>query len=82
MRAYYNPPMPIFEYACRSCGNEFETLLRASETPACTQCASRDLEKKLSVFAAQTGGATAAAAAPGPCGTCGNPNGPGSCAFN
>jgi putative FmdB family regulatory protein len=70
--------MPIYEYACRSCGNEFETLVRASETPACS-CGSEDLEKKLSVFAAQKGGSAGEIA---PCGTCGNPGGPGSCSLN
>jgi putative FmdB family regulatory protein len=73
--------MPIYEYACRSCGNEFETLVRSSDTPSCSKCASRDLEKKLSVFAAQAGSAEAAGLA-GPCGTCGHPAGPGACAFD
>ncbi|HWA37807.1 MAG TPA: zinc ribbon domain-containing protein [Burkholderiales bacterium] len=73
--------MPIFEYACRGCGHEFETLVRASDTPACTQCAGTDLEKKLSVFASQTSGSTVDAA-PSPCGSCGHPGGPGSCALN
>jgi len=44
--------MPIFEYACRACGHEFETLVRGAETPACERCASPALEKKLSVFCA------------------------------
>jgi len=70
--------MPIFEYACRACGLEFETLVRGSETPSCERCASPALEKKLSVFAAQR----SADAAPAPCGTCGHPGGPGSCALN
>ena len=70
--------MPIYEYACRACGHEFETLVRSSETPSCAQCASSDLEKKLSVFAAQK----STDAAPAPCGTCGHPGGPGSCALN
>jgi len=72
--------MPIFEYACRSCGHEFETLVRGADTPACERCASMELEKKLSVFAAQSNGGEPAAAAP--CGTCGHPGGPGSCALN
>ena len=38
--------MPIYEYACRSCGHEFETLVRGSEAPSCAQCASPALEKK------------------------------------
>lgn len=72
--------MPIYEYACRSCGHEFETLVRASETPSCVKCASAELEKKLSVFAAQS--PAQAEAAPTACGTCGHPGGPGSCALN
>ena len=71
--------MPIYEYACRACGHEFETLVRNSEQPSCTSCTSPDLEKKLSVFATQNGGEPQAI---GPCGTCGDPRGPGSCALN
>ena len=70
--------MPIYEYACRSCGHEFETLVRAAEKPSCVQCASPELEKKLSVFAAPASEGEPVSA----CGTCGNPGGPGSCALN
>ena len=70
--------MPIYEYACRACGHEFETLVRGAETPACERCASAELEKKLSVFAAQSSSGDAPAA----CGTCGDPRGPGSCAIS
>lgn len=69
--------MPIYEYACRACGKEFETLVRTGTVPECPGCRSTELDKKLSVFA--TGSAEAAA---GPCGTCGHPGGPGSCALN
>lgn len=71
--------MPIYEYACRDCGREFELLVRASTAPACPHCQSTQLDKQLSVFA--TGGATPAPMA-GPCGSCGHPNGPGSCSLN
>jgi putative FmdB family regulatory protein len=71
--------MPMYEYACRSCHHEFETLVRSGETPSCVRCDSTALDKKLSVFATHGEGADAA---PAPCGTCGNPNGPGSCALN
>ncbi len=71
--------MPIHEYACRACGNEFETLVRSSETPVCPKCESAELEKKLSVFAAQT--KSAGAEMPAACGACGHPGGPGACAF-
>jgi putative FmdB family regulatory protein len=70
--------MPIYEYACRDCGHEFETLVRGSEQPSCSHCASPDLEKKLSVFAALGGDQPQITA----CGTCGDPRGPGSCAIN
>lgn len=74
--------MPIYEYHCRSCGRDFETLVRGSETPACSHCGGADLEKKLSVFAAQTGQGGGAAPAAGPCGACGHPGGPGACALD
>jgi putative FmdB family regulatory protein len=41
--------MPIFEYACRSCGEQFEMLVRAGTQPACPKCAGTDLEKRLSL---------------------------------
>jgi putative FmdB family regulatory protein len=75
--------MPIYEYACRGCGEEFETLVRGAAAPECPSCGSTDLEKKLSVFAtAGASGEAASLAAPGPCGTCGHPGGPGACALD
>ena len=41
--------MPIFEYRCKSCRHEFETLVRAGDTPVCPTCASGELEKLLSL---------------------------------
>jgi putative FmdB family regulatory protein len=32
--------MPIYEYSCASCDNEFEVLVRGSEKPACPDCGS------------------------------------------
>ena len=47
--------MPIYEYACRTCGNEFETLVRASSpAPECPSCNSADLQKKISTFSANS----------------------------
>jgi putative FmdB family regulatory protein len=75
--------MPIYEYACISCGNEFETLVRVSApTPECPNCHGTQLNKKLSTFAAIGGGADAFASDAAACGTCGNPGGPGACRFN
>jgi putative FmdB family regulatory protein len=74
--------MPIYEYGCRTCGREFESLVRSGTMPACPSCRSSDLEKKLSVFATTGSTAEAQPAAPGPCGACGHPGGPGACALN
>jgi putative FmdB family regulatory protein len=76
--------MPLFEYACRSCDREFETLVRASETPECPECGGTDLERRLSVFAAHTnsGGGADAMPTSRACGRCGDPRGPGACALN
>ena len=74
--------MPIFEYRCERCGNEFETLVRTS-SPAveCPACHATELTKKLSAFAAPASSGTSRSDLPGPCGSCGHPDGPGSCAF-
>lgn len=72
--------MPIFEYACKACDTQFETLVSPSRPAACPACGSTKLEKKLSAFAV---GATASPApASGPCGTCGDPRGAGACSLN
>lgn len=73
--------MPIYEYACRDCGHEFEKLVRSDTVPDCPQCHSTQLEKQLSVFATAESSSAAAAPMPSPCGSCGHPGGPGSCAF-
>ena len=78
--------MPLFEFACRSCDRQFETLVRGDDTPECPACHSTDLERRFSVFAAHTAGGGASAgdmmATPGPCGACGDPRGPGACSLN
>jgi len=49
--------MPIYEYACRRCANEFEQLvLSRSPVPACPACQSQDLEQLLSNFAVSSDG--------------------------
>lgn len=75
--------MPIFEYACQSCGHAFEALVRSSTTPECPHCHSTQLDKQLSVVG-KVGGTMSRDAAPamGPCGTCGHPEGPGACALH
>jgi putative FmdB family regulatory protein len=74
--------MPIYEYACNQCGHEFETLVRSGAAPDCPSCRSTDLAKKLSVFATAGSTADPLPTSAGPCGSCGHPDGPGSCALN
>ena len=73
--------MPLYEYSCKQCDRQFEALVRAGEAPECPACHGHDLERRLSVFAAHTGGAPKSVT-PGPCGTCGDPRGPGACSMN
>ncbi|HAD60437.1 MAG TPA: hypothetical protein DCG12_14430 [Planctomycetaceae bacterium] len=40
--------MPIFEYYCEDCTNEFEILVNRSDSPSCPQCSSQKLEKLMS----------------------------------
>jgi putative FmdB family regulatory protein len=77
--------MPLFEFACRSCGHQFEYLTRQNQEPTCPSCAGADLKKELSTFAVSTGGGrevSAESAGVGPCGACGDPRGPGACSMN
>jgi putative FmdB family regulatory protein len=75
--------MPIYEYACRGCGAKFEVLVRGQQQPQCPKCESASLEKALSTFAVgAAAGKAATATAPGACGRCGDPRGPGSCSMN
>ena len=76
--------MPLYEYACSTCANQFEVLVRSSDMPECPACHGTALERKLSVFAAHTGGAPTRKTfpSPGPCGSCGDPRGPGACSIN
>ncbi len=73
--------MPIFEYACQSCGHGFELLVRSDTHLACPSCQSEQLHKQLSVFATADGGGDSAPAFAGaaPCRSCGHPDGPGAC---
>lgn len=67
--------MPIYEYHCPTCGNDFEMLVSRHTQPACPECASVEVKKQFSTFAAH--GTTAQPTAPaanhghGPgCGCC------------
>jgi len=42
--------MPIYEYKCRKCNEEFEKLVFGNSEIKCPKCESRDIIKKFSVF--------------------------------
>ena len=73
--------MPIYEFRCRDCGNQFEQIIRASATPACPSCKSAELERLLSTFAVATSTPRTQVSA-APCGACGDPRGPGACSMD
>jgi putative FmdB family regulatory protein len=61
--------MPIYEYACESCGTKFEKLVRRSEdVKECPSCASTKLAQQWSTFAARANGIAKDAAPAGRCG--------------
>jgi putative FmdB family regulatory protein len=46
--------MPIFEYRCTACSEDFEKLVFVTTTQInCPRCGSADVNKKFSVFAAR-----------------------------
>ena len=48
--------MPIYEYACKKCGHEFEEFVRGNEQPACPACGAGRVERQMSVPAAHVAG--------------------------
>ena len=74
--------MPIYEYACQDCGSAFELLVRSDTVLQCPRCRSPQLAKQLSVFTTASSGGELPPMAAGPCGSCGHPDGPGSCAIH
>jgi putative FmdB family regulatory protein len=77
--------MPIFEYVCKECKNEFEALIFGKQKAECPKCHSKSLEPQLSVFAVSAKGAASqpsfSAESPSACGSCGDPRGPGACSM-
>ena len=74
--------MPIYEYACRACGHQFEALVRSSTVPECPNCHAKTLDKQLSVFATTASTAAMAPMPPSPCNACPGSGGQGACAFS
>ena len=52
--------MPIYEYTCKDCNNEFEELVSSDkvDNPKCPECSSDKTERKMSVFGGLSGSNT------------------------
>jgi len=51
--------MPLYEYRCEKCGQEFEKMLRfdqSDELPVCPVCQSDDTRKRISAFSSRGSG--------------------------
>jgi putative FmdB family regulatory protein len=48
--------MPIYEYTCAACGHDFELLVRHDTEPACPECASGEIERRLSLPTVKSSG--------------------------
>jgi putative FmdB family regulatory protein len=46
--------MPLYDFHCRSCGHEFEALVRTGDVPRCPTCRGTDLERQLPIVAVST----------------------------
>jgi len=79
--------MPLYEYRCRRCSRRFEALVMGTTGASCPGCGGADLEKLFSTFAVGHAGGRSAGPEDSlrepasPCGSCGDPRGPGSCAI-
>jgi putative FmdB family regulatory protein len=52
--------VPIYEYHCRACGAEFETLVSGpARAVACPRCRGSEVARLLSAFGLKTGGTLA-----------------------
>ena len=58
--------MPIYEYRCKQCEQEFEEYVPGAATAvACPSCASGEVMRKLSVFGMKSGGGSVASSMSG-----------------
>ena len=74
--------MPIFEYICRECQHEFETLVFGRDKAKCPKCQSQKLSPQLSVFAMSAKSGSGTPVRTGACGSCGDPRGQGACSLS
>jgi putative FmdB family regulatory protein len=76
--------MPIYEYHCKDCGEDFECLVFGSEKPTCKHCESKKVCKQMSTCgfvskgsggqtaSQSTGASSCGSCASSSCGSCGH----------
>lgn len=49
--------MPLYEFRCKSCGEEYEELVASERSPVpdCPKCGGKTIERKISVFGSAMG---------------------------
>ncbi|MCX5907767.1 MAG: zinc ribbon domain-containing protein [Deltaproteobacteria bacterium] len=63
--------MPIFEYHCQGCENDFEQIVFNSKTKVkCPRCQGSKVKKKMSAFGIKSGSKFTAASSSGGCSSC------------
>lgn len=66
--------MPIFEYKCNKCCEDFEKLVFGNQTVECPKCSSKDVKKKFSTFGMKgvgnPGSSGCSSCSGGSCSTC------------
>ena len=48
--------MPLYEFECSDCGEQFEALVRDAVPPVCPECQSPKLERLISMFGVSSEG--------------------------
>ncbi len=63
--------MPIYEYHCVQCHNDFEKLVfNSSEKISCPKCKGKKVKRVMSAFAFSIGGTFKSTAGASSCGSC------------
>jgi len=61
--------MPVYEYRCKDCGEDFDLFVRSAtqqKTPTCPRCGSTKVKKVVSLFGLSGGGTGGGADSCGP----------------
>lgn len=67
--------MPIYEYVCKKCDNEFEYLVfSSSDSAVCPKCEDTKVERKMSACSFKSSGSVAPSAGASSCSGCSSSN--------